>query len=130
MSRYLLAAALPLLALCPAAASPPEAPLTIWRFVAIDGKTPISGKTELRIYPDRIAATVGCNRLNAAAKISRGQIKTGPVASTRMHCDGLMEQERAVTQLLGASPNFFIEGDRFALRSRKHSAELIKVPAA
>ena len=43
---------------------------------------------------------------------------------TQMYCDGLMEQERAVSALLGGKPTVTITGDRLALRSPAHSAEL------
>ncbi|MFM5948470.1 MAG: META domain-containing protein, partial [Novosphingobium sp.] len=56
-----------------------------------------------------------------------GRMIVGPVISTQMYCDGVMEQERAVAELLGASPSFFIEGDRMGIRSDKHVAELRKV---
>jgi heat shock protein HslJ len=43
-----------------------------------------------------------------------------------MYCDGLMEQERAVAELLAAKPHFFIENGRMAIRSDKHVAELVR----
>lgn len=128
MKQFLALAALPLLANCTTV--PPsrtDLPLTAWRFVAIDGKAPVSDKSELRIYDGRLTASVGCNRMTADLAVVPGQLKVGPVMATKMFCAGLMDQERAVAELLGASPGFFIEGDRFAMRSDRHSAELVKV---
>lgn len=120
--------ALPLLAACSTVPpATPEFPLTSWRFVAIDGKAPLSDQTELKIFDGRLAASVGCNRMSASLELVPGQMKVGTVSSTRMYCASLMDQERAVAELLGESPAFFIEGNRFGMRSQNHSAELVKV---
>jgi len=134
MIRNALLAALPLLAACatPQAVadvepgSDPNRPLTTWTFVSIDGQKPVSDKAELRIYEKRISATVGCNGLGGDLKIVPGQLQVGPMISTQMYCDGLMEQERAVAELLGASPAFFIENGRMGIKSDKHVAELVR----
>lgn len=135
MIRQALLAALPLLAACAtpqtvADAAPvndPNRPLTTWTFVSIDGQKPASDRAELRIYPKRIAATVGCNGLGGDLELTNdGRMKIGPMISTQMYCEGLMEQERAVSELLGASPAFFIENGRMGIRSEKHVAELVR----
>jgi heat shock protein HslJ len=134
MIRQTLLAALPFLAACatPEAGAEtgpearPDMPLTSWTFVSIDGQKPVSERAELRIYEERIAATVGCNGLGGDLEIVPGQLKVGPMISTQMYCDGLMEQERAVAELLGASPAFFIENGRMGIRSDKHVAELVR----
>lgn len=127
MKHHIALAALPLFA---AFANPSAAgndqPLTTWRFVAIDGKAPIYAKSELRILDSRLTAYVGCNRMAAELKVEPGQLKVSPVMSTKMFCANVMEQERTVAELLAASPHFFIEGDRFVMRSGSHSAELVK----
>ncbi|HCF24139.1 MULTISPECIES: META domain-containing protein [unclassified Novosphingobium] len=120
--------ALPLLAACTTVAdAAPEGPGSDWTFVSIDGRAPVSDKTSLTIRPGRIGANVGCNGLGGDLKLEPGRMIVGPVISTQMYCDGVMEQERAVAELLGASPAFFIEGNRLGIRSDKHVAELRKV---
>lgn len=134
MIRQALLAALPLLAACaapqtatePKPASGPDGPLTTWTFVSIDGQKPVSSRAELRIFEKRIAATVGCNGLGGDLQLTNGQMKVGPIISTQMYCEGLMEQERAVAELLGASPAFFVENGRMGIRSAKHVAELVR----
>lgn len=124
----ILLTALPLLAACATTAKPAaDLPLTQWRFVSIDGQAPVSEKADLRIYEGRIGANVGCNGLGGDLKIEPGRLIVGPMISTQMYCDGVMEQERAVAELLGASPGFFVEGDRMGIKSDKHIAELVKV---
>lgn len=134
MIRQAFLAALPLLAACATPqhggrtepAADPNRPLTTWTFVSIDGQKPVSNKAELRIFEKRIAANVGCNGLGGDLELSNGQMKIGPVISTQMYCEGLMEQERAVAELLGASPAFFIENGRMGIRSDTHVAELVR----
>lgn len=134
MIRQAFLAALPLLAACATPqtgrsaepATDPNRPLTTWTFVSIDGQKPVSNKAELRIFEKRIAANVGCNGLGGDLELTNGQMKIGPVISTQMYCEGLMEQERAVAELLGASPAFFIENGRMGIRSDKHVAELVR----
>ena len=48
----------------------------------------------------------------------------GPIISTQMFCDGVMEQERAVAKLLGASPSYTVKGDTLTLTAPGHSAVL------
>ncbi|MCC6926027.1 META domain-containing protein [Novosphingobium sp.] len=97
-----------------------------WTFVAIDGKPPVSSKTSLTLSETRIGANVGCNGMGGDLKFEPGRLVTSGIFSTMMYCDGLMEQERAVVELLEASPTFFIEGDRLGIKSDQHSALLVK----
>jgi heat shock protein HslJ len=125
MIQRIVLIALPLLAACTTAGS--AAPLlqgSKWSFVSIDGQTPVSGKAELRIEAGRIGANVGCNGLGGDLKIEPDRLITGGIVSTMMFCDGVMEQERAVADLLGASPGYTVTGDRLVLRSSGHIAEL------
>lgn len=127
MKHLIAPALLALLAACTTVpGAPTEIPLTAWRFVSIDAKAPVSDKAELLIFDGRLVASIGCNHLSASLELVPGKMKVGPVLSTRMHCAGLMEQERAVSELLSASPGFFIEGGRFAMVSDGHRAELVK----
>ncbi len=97
-----------------------------WTFVAIDGQPPVSSKASLSFEQDRIGANVGCNGMGGDLKIEQGRLITGPIISTQMYCDGLMDQERAVADLLGAKPRFFIAGERMVIHSDKHKAELVR----
>ena len=129
MRSLLVLGMLSLLIGCSGTGSPElEAPLTSCRFVSIDGKAPASDRAELQIFEGRLVASAGCNRLSAPVEVVPGQLKVGSIASTKMHCRDIMEQESALAELLEASPAFFIEGNRFAMRSQAHSAELIKIP--
>ncbi|MBN8500284.1 MAG: META domain-containing protein [Sphingomonadales bacterium] len=134
MFKYIAVAALPLLAACTSMAPKPDStPLVLsapsgWTFVKIDGKAPKSAKNRLLIEADRISATVGCNNMGGSAKIEADRLVTGPLMSTKMFCEGLMEQEQAVGTLLGASPSYVRTNDRLVLKAGTHSAELKLLP--
>jgi heat shock protein HslJ len=101
MKSTLAPIALALLAACTTAgAAGPDSPAGKWRFVSIDGAKPVSSKAELTIEPNRVGANVGCNGMGGDLQIKGGKLIVGAVVSTMMFCEGLMEQERAVSELL------------------------------
>jgi heat shock protein HslJ len=128
MIRTLLLAALPLLVAC-AAQKPPTPSLegTKWRFVTIDSKKAVSDRAMAEFLPDRISASVGCNGMGGAWKAENGRIQSGQWVSTLMYCDGLMDQEKAVSALFQGKPMYQIDGDRLVLKSDQHAAELVRI---
>lgn len=108
------------------AAVTPSDSITSWTFVAIDGKPPLSNRNRLTISANRIGANVGCNAMGGDLTIEPGRLKVARLVATLMYCNGLMEQEQAVADLLDAQPAFFIEGDRLVIHSDLHRAELTK----
>ena len=58
-------------------------------------------------------------------QIKGSKLIVGAVVSTMMYCDGLMDQERAVSELLSADPDYRIEDGRLKLRAGSRSAELV-----
>jgi heat shock protein HslJ len=126
MRKKIAPLALALLAACTTAgASGSDSLAGKWRFVTIDGQKPVSSKAELTIEPERIGANVGCNGMGGDLRIKGGKLVVGAVVSTMMYCDGLMDQERAVSELLSADPEYRIEEGRLVLRTAAHSAELV-----
>lgn len=125
MARILTVMTVLLLAACATAkGAQPSLTPGEWQFVSIDGQKPVSGKTSLTIAPGRIGANVGCNGMGGELRIEGSRLVAGPLISTMMYCDGVMEQERAVSELLGAGPEFRFENGRLLLSGGKHSAEL------
>lgn len=106
---------------------------TTWKIVKIDGKSPASPAAELRFQPDRISATAGCNGMGGTWQIRQGKLVGGPFVSTMMYCQGidgdnsLMDQERALSDLLSGKASIDLKGKRLTLRSLGHSAELVRV---
>lgn len=119
---------LPLLAACATAgASPAQLQGTKWSFTSIDGKAPVSSKASLEIARDRIGAYAGCNGMGGDLRLTENRLVTGPIISTQMYCDGVMEQERAVAGLLDADPVYSLKGDQLVLNGGGHRAELKRV---
>lgn len=128
MKHLFIPAALALLGAC-ATASPAPPPLenTAWRFERIDGAAPVSNRARLEFLPGRISASAGCNGLGGEWRLEGSRIVTGPFMSTRMYCEGLMDQERAVSALLSASPAWRMAGNRLELQAAGHRAVLMRV---
>ena len=96
-----------------------------WRVTAIDGAPPV-GEATLAFRADRLVASAGCNRLGGTWREESGKLVVGPLMATRMFCEGKMEQERALNDLLGAEPAVTRSGDRLSLKTTAHSAELVR----
>ncbi|MCW1427887.1 META domain-containing protein [Novosphingobium sp. JCM 18896] len=96
-----------------------------WRVTTIDGTPPV-GEASLAFRPDRLVASAGCNRLGGTWSENAGKLVVGPLMSTRMFCEGKMEQERALSDLLGGEPAVTLSGDRLSLRTTAHAVELVR----
>lgn len=127
-SLTLAAAALSLSA-CAHASVPRHAALhdTEWKIVRIDGKPPASPRAAIRFMRDRLSATVGCNGQGGTWVIEQGKLVGGPYMSTMMYCEGLMDQERALADLLGAKPTVDVTRGSLTLRSKTHVIEARRV---
>lgn len=126
MKKLALLAALPLAMACTPPSKVLEGMVTgnTWQFTTIDGAAPVGKQASLTFQPGRVGANVGCNGMGADAKTQGGRIIAGPVMSTQMFCEGVMEQERAVGALLAAKPTVTVHGTTMTLRGGGHSAEL------
>ena len=125
MKTKALLLTLPILAACAAfPGASPDLSGTKWAFTAIDGARPVSAKASLNFETDRLGANVGCNGMGGEWRMEQDRIIAEQLIGTQMYCEGLMEQESAVAALLGGKPTVTITGDRLALRSPAHSAEL------
>lgn len=119
--------AVALLGACTTAGAAPR-PIsgTTWSFVTIDGQKPISSKAAITIEADSLSASAGCNGMGSNLTITPDRLMVGPLISTQMYCDGVMEQERAVAKLLGASPQYKVTGDTLTLSAPGHLAKLVR----
>lgn len=99
---------------------------TSWRFTSIDGQAPVSTEASLR-FDEAVNASVGCNGMRGAWRLEGGRLRLdGPLVSTRMFCEGRMEQEAAVSELLSGSPEVVVDGDTLTLTAGAHSAVLTR----
>lgn len=99
---------------------------TNWRFSAIDGASPVAPETKLE-FAERLNANAGCNGMSGHWHVD-GQrlVLEGPLVSTRMFCEGKMEQEATVNALLSGSPTVELSGNTLTLKSADHSATLTR----
>ena len=66
----------------------------------------------LEFQGDRLAGQSGCNRYMGTWAVDDGRLRIGPLASTMMFCDGLMELEDAYLAALQGTTGITAEGDR------------------
>lgn len=115
-------AGLALLVSLPVAAAP-ELEGTDWQLISytLDG-TPVAAAeapkpASLRFEKQRIAGSVGCNRILGGYKLDGEQLKTSAGGMTMMACpEPLMQQEQAATKALGEVASFRIEGSELILQ--------------
>jgi heat shock protein HslJ len=125
MKATFAALALTLVSGCTTVTAPPvDLTGSSWSIVSIDGTAAASPKAAVTFNPDRLSATAGCNGLGGSWEAKDGQLITGPFVSTMMFCDGLMEQERALSQTFGAKPLYVVSGDKLTLTGGGHTVEL------
>ena len=110
-------------------ASAPSLNDTEWRFITIDGARPTGReRAMLSFQPDRLSASAGCNRMGSGWRLERDRIiLASPMMATRMFCEGLMDQERAIDALLSDKPVITVKNDAMTLESAQHSAELQRI---
>lgn len=125
MNKLALLLALPAILAC---ATPPGTQLmgTAWTISKIDGAPAVSDQARMEFLPDQISASVGCNGMGGTWKAKGNRLETGPFMSTQMFCDGLMDQESALSALITAKPTFALRGNSLTLRGGGHSAELVR----
>jgi heat shock protein HslJ len=86
------------------------------RFGVVLADTPAPGQEfTLEIQGDRLAGRSGCNRFVGAWKVVDDVLEIGPLASTMMWCDGLMELERSFLQALESARGARQDRDRLVL---------------
>jgi heat shock protein HslJ len=82
------------------------------------------GNTEPRLFVDpdagRLSGDTGCNTFFAdavftAANGSEWTLEVSPPGSTKMYCDGVMEQERIILGIVEDAVRITVEGDRLTI---------------
>ena len=101
----------------PAATDKPDVSLvnTYWRLVELNGGPVLPGKDrELHMMmksTDQLSGYAGCNQFTGALNVTDTSLAIGPVAATRMMCEGTMEQEREFLQALENASSYMISGE-------------------
>jgi len=99
----------------PALAEEDESPPTAsWTAVELNGN-PVNGPT-LDFTTDKASGTGGCNRFTGPISIEDDAIQIGPLASTKMLCEGKSEVESQYFAALEAARSFAIDGDMLIVK--------------
>lgn len=92
-----------------------EDPLTAsWIAVELNGKT-VEGPT-LDYTTDKVSGTGGCNRFNGQISIEDDAIQIGPIAATKMLCEGKSETEAQYFAALEAARSFVIDDGMLVIK--------------
>lgn len=86
-----------------------------WVAVELNGK-PVDGLT-LDYAVDKVSGTGGCNRFNGPITIDDDAIQIGPLASTRMFCEGKSDTETQYFTALEAARSFSVEDNMLSLKA-------------
>ena len=92
-----------------------DAPTARWVAYELNGK-PVDGPT-LDYTSDKVSGTGGCNRFNGSISVEDDAVQIGPLASTRMVCEGKAEIEAQYFAALEAARSLVIEGESLVLKS-------------
>ncbi len=99
-----------------AAMADDDDPLTAsWVAFELNGKA-VDGPT-LEYTTDKVSGTGGCNRFNGPITIEDDAVQIGPLASTRMLCEGKAEIEAQYFAALEAARSFTLEGEVLVLKA-------------
>jgi heat shock protein HslJ len=111
-----LLSVLALTLLGPAMADDDDTPLAArWIAFELNGKA-VAGPT-LDTTADKVSGTGGCNQFNGPISIEDDAVQIGPVASTRMTCEGKSETEAQYFAALEAARTFVLDGDMLVLKA-------------
>ncbi len=94
---------------------------THWRLVSVGGMEADSSRREPFILLDadgRLSGGTGCNRFAGGYVADGDYLTIGEVATTRMYCASVWEQERAILEALPQVARWQVRDDRLALVSR------------
>jgi len=128
-TSFLAALAVGMLATGCATTAAPTASLagTTWQIATIDG-APVAEGSMLSFTADSLSASAGCNGLSGTYAVAGSTLTSGPLAATRMYCDGRMEHETALGTLLQEGATIVLDGDRLALNGAGHRLQAVRQP--
>ena len=110
------------------ATTPQQLANSEWRMTAINGSPPSRPEMAMLSFTDdRMSASVGCNQMGGGWSVDDYRLVAGPIMSTKRGCPGPMaNEEQALSELLGSTPAFVIDGNRLMLTGAAHEADFIR----
>jgi heat shock protein HslJ len=101
---------------------------TSWTLTEINGNAPIAGTQFSLTFADTDLSGTACNGFGAPYTASGGNLTVGEVVSTMMACtgpEGIMDQESAYFDALGAAIHYTLAGDQLTLGSESDPSTLV-----
>ncbi len=86
-----------------------------WVATELNGK-PVSGLT-LDYTTDKVSGSGGCNHFNGPISIEDDAVQIGPLAATKMLCEGKSDIETQYFLALESARSFVVEGDTLTLKA-------------
>ena len=105
---------------------------SVWKLVSLDGPAGSLSAPDgasLAYADGRVSIATGCNSGSADVEVTDDTITFGPIALTRMACEGdVMEFETAVVQLLAVPLEYTLESDELTLTDGESTLTLQRIP--
>jgi heat shock protein HslJ len=95
-----------------------EGPTWVVQHLTVDGTQthPIEGSSLTATFDgDNVSGLAGCNSFSGGFTTDGDSIEIGPLASTMVFCDGVMDQEAAYLTLLQSADSYSVDGDTLTL---------------
>jgi heat shock protein HslJ len=100
--------------------SPTNDPLsgTDWDLVSYGDQTPVlDSRPTLQFTPDGLGGSTGCNSFFGGYTLDGNKITFGQMGSTMMACEGLMEQEMAILEMLQSAVSYTLEANLLTIQT-------------
>ena len=92
-----------------------DPPTASWVAFELNGKA-VEGPT-LQYTTDKVSGTGGCNQFNGPITIEDDAVQIGPLASTRMMCEGKADVETQYFAALQEARTFTLDGEVLVLKA-------------
>ena len=92
-----------------------DPPTASWVAFELNGKA-VEGPT-LQYTTEKVSGTGGCNQFNGPITIEDDAVQIGPLASTRMMCEGKADVEAQYFAALQAARTFTLDGEVLVLKA-------------
>ena len=99
-----------------------DPPTASWVAFELNGKA-VEGPT-LQYTTEKVSGTGGCNQFNGPITIEDDAVQIGPLASTRMMCEGKADVEAQYFAALQAARTFTLDGEVLVLKAEDGHALL------
>jgi heat shock protein HslJ len=114
---------------CGASAKAPELNGTAWNLLAINGQPVVENSNSTLVFEAESAGGNGsCNSFGGEYQSKGGNLTFGPMMSTMMYCEEVMDQESAYLAALAESATYEVRDGNLIIFNEKGQEILTFVP--